>query len=79
MQQCLNDSLAKGGLVPVASGKGHDGAISIQREDAVLWVVRLADGETVELPSSVSSHLFVARVVPLLRWRAIWGQATQYV
>lgn len=60
-QMDINNSLAKGGLVPVASGKGHDGAISIQQEDAVLWAARLAEGETVELPSSVSSHLFVAR------------------
>lgn len=60
-QMDINDALAKGGLVPVASGKGHDGAISIQQKDAVLWVARLADGESVELPSSVSSHVFVAR------------------
>lgn len=60
-QMDINDALAKGGLVPVASGKGHDGAISIQQKDAVLWAARLADGESVELPSSVSSHVFVAR------------------
>jgi hypothetical protein len=79
MQQCLNDSLAKGGLVPAASGKGHDGALSIQQEDAVLWAARLAEGETVELPSSVSSHVFVARGGAALEEAGDLGQATQYV
>lgn len=57
----INAELDKGGLVPVASGQGHDTAISIQQRDAVLWVARLQPGEQVELPSSPSSHVFVAR------------------
>ena len=57
----LNDALAGGGFVPVASGRGHDGAIGIHQRDAVMWVGRLADGETVDLPDAPFVHLFVAR------------------
>jgi redox-sensitive bicupin YhaK (pirin superfamily) len=57
----LSPSLAAGGLVAVASGRGHEGAISIHQRDAVMWVGRLADGETVEIPSAPFVHLFVAR------------------
>ena len=37
----VNDRLAGGGLVPVASGRGHDGAIHIHQQGAVMWVGRL--------------------------------------
>ena len=37
-QRDLNDALGGGGLVPVASGQGHDGAVSIHQRDAVLFV-----------------------------------------
>ena len=40
----INDELAKGGLVPIASGPGHDAAISIRQRDAVLWGGRLQPG-----------------------------------
>lgn len=53
--------LARGGLVPVASGQGHDAAISIRQRDAVLWVGRLGDGEVVNVPDGERVHLFVAR------------------
>ncbi|MGZ8383943.1 MAG: pirin family protein [Nitrospira sp.] len=56
----INGYLAKGGLVPVASGKGHDGAISIRQKGAVLWGGRLLPGETVEVPESAHVHLYVA-------------------
>lgn len=56
----LNDELAGGGLVPVASGRGHDSAITIHQEHAAMWVARLADGESVDLPASPFVHLFVA-------------------
>lgn len=56
----VNALLAAGGLVPVASGKGHDSAISIRQRDAVLWVGRLAADETVNLPDDRHVHLFVA-------------------
>ncbi|MFI5047455.1 MAG: pirin family protein, partial [Acidimicrobiia bacterium] len=41
-QRDVNDLLAGGGLVPVASGQGHEGAITIHQRDAVLWAARLA-------------------------------------
>jgi len=57
----IGAELARGGLVPVASGRGHDAAISIRQRDAVLYAARLADGETVALPDAPYVHLFVAR------------------
>jgi redox-sensitive bicupin YhaK (pirin superfamily) len=57
----INDELAKGGLVPVASGQGHDSAISIQQKDAVLWAGRLAAGEATRVPDGANVHLFVAK------------------
>jgi redox-sensitive bicupin YhaK (pirin superfamily) len=55
----INDELAKGGLVPIASGKGHDTAISIRQHDAVLWGGRLQAGETVTIPDDRHVHVFV--------------------
>lgn len=57
----MNDRLAAGGLVAVASGRGHQGAITIHQRDAVMWVARLAPGETTDLPDAPFVHLFVAR------------------
>lgn len=57
----VNGYLAKGGLVPVVSGKGHDGAISIRQKGAVLWAGRLLPGETVTMPDNAQVHLFVAK------------------
>jgi redox-sensitive bicupin YhaK (pirin superfamily) len=57
----INDSLAKGGLVPIASGRGHDAAISIRQRGAVLWGGRLTPGESVAVPDDRHVHLFVAR------------------
>ena len=56
----INAELAKGGIVPVASGRGHDAAISIRQRDAVLWAGRLAAGESVAVPDSAKAHVFVA-------------------
>ena len=56
----INAELAKGGLVPIASGQGHDAAISIHQRDAVLWGGRLAAGESVSLPDDPHVHTFVA-------------------
>ncbi|HEX2046768.1 MAG TPA: pirin family protein [Acidimicrobiales bacterium] len=44
-----------------ASGRGHDAAISIRQEGAVLWGGRLRPGETAAVPDARSAHLFVAR------------------
>ena len=57
----INDQLATGGLVPVASGQGHDAAISIQQEDAVLWAARMQPGNTVVVPDAAFGHIFVAK------------------
>jgi redox-sensitive bicupin YhaK (pirin superfamily) len=57
----INGELAGGGLVPIASGRGHDAAISIRQEGAVLWGGRLQPGEAVAVPDARMAHLFVAR------------------
>lgn len=57
----INSHLARGGLVPLASGKGHQSAIQIRQKDAVLWVGRLKPGETVKIPDARYIHLYVAR------------------
>ena len=59
-QRDINDALAAGQLVPIASGKGHDGAVAIHQRDAVLWGGRLTAGTTVELPIDEHVHAFVA-------------------
>lgn len=38
----VNERLDAGGLVPVASGRGHEGAIAIHQAGAAMWVARLA-------------------------------------
>ncbi len=60
-QRDLSDALAAGGLVAVASGQGHDGAVTIHQHDAVLWAARLDEGTSVEVPSDEFVHVFVAR------------------
>jgi redox-sensitive bicupin YhaK (pirin superfamily) len=46
-------------LVPVASGRGHDGAVAIHQRDAVLWVARLGAGNRVTVPDATHVHVFV--------------------
>jgi hypothetical protein len=55
----VNGELARGGLVPIASGTGHDAAISIRQRDAVLYGGRLQAGEGVTLPDDRHVHVFV--------------------
>src|SRR5262249_29857329 len=57
----INGELAKGGLVPVASGRGHEAAISFQQRGAVLWAGRLKGGEVVRVPDAPFVHVFIAR------------------
>ncbi|MDH3752655.1 MAG: pirin family protein [Acidimicrobiia bacterium] len=57
----VNEALAGGHLVAVASGQGHDGAIALNQRGAVMWVGRLVADESVELPDAPFVHLFVAR------------------
>jgi hypothetical protein len=59
----IPDAELRAGLVPVASGMSkHDGeaAIRIGNGDAALYAARLASGESVQLPSALYLHLFVA-------------------
>jgi quercetin 2,3-dioxygenase len=57
----INPELDKGGLVPIASGRGHNAAIAIRQQGAVLWGGRLKPGETVTVPDGQFVHLYVAR------------------
>jgi redox-sensitive bicupin YhaK (pirin superfamily) len=59
-QRDLNDALAAGGLVVVASGQDHAGAISIHQRDAVFSVGRLDPGVDVTIPDAPHVHVFVA-------------------
>jgi redox-sensitive bicupin YhaK (pirin superfamily) len=60
-QRDINGELSRGGLVPLASGRGHDAAISIRQENAVLWVGRLAAGERLALPAAPFNHVYVVK------------------
>jgi redox-sensitive bicupin YhaK (pirin superfamily) len=57
----INSELDNGGLVPIASGRGHDAAISIRQRGAVLYGGRLQPGETVAVPQDRHVHVFVPR------------------
>jgi len=56
----LNDALATGELIPIASGKGHPNAITIHQHDAVLWGARLQPGTSATVPADAHVHVFVA-------------------
>ncbi len=57
----INSQLDRGGLVPVASGRGHDAAISIRQDGAVLLAGRLRPDESVRLPDAPFVHVYVAK------------------
>jgi quercetin 2,3-dioxygenase len=57
----INSELSKGGLVPVASGRGDEAAISLRQRGAVLLAGRLQAGQTVTLPADRFVHLYVPR------------------
>lgn len=57
----INGELEKGNLVPIASGRGHEAAISIRQHDAVLWGGRLRPGEEIQVPDAPYVHLFIAK------------------
>jgi quercetin 2,3-dioxygenase len=59
-QRDVNAELDKGGLRPIASGSGHQGAITIHQRDATLWGARLQPTETTTMKDGVHVHLFVA-------------------
>ncbi|MDQ6649988.1 MAG: pirin family protein [Actinomycetota bacterium] len=53
--------LGAGRLVPVASGRGHDGALRLRQRAAVLYAARLTPAATVQLPAAPWVHLYVAQ------------------
>jgi redox-sensitive bicupin YhaK (pirin superfamily) len=57
----INAQLAKGGLVPVASGRGHHSAITIRQKDATLWAARMSPNDTVRLMDAPYLHVYVAK------------------
>jgi redox-sensitive bicupin YhaK (pirin superfamily) len=57
----ISHELEKGGLVPIASGRGHNAAISIRQKGAVLWGGRLKPGEKVTIPESRFAHVYIAK------------------
>jgi redox-sensitive bicupin YhaK (pirin superfamily) len=57
----INAPLDRGGLVAIASGRGHAAAITIRQRGAVLWGGRLKPGEGVRVPDAPFVHVFVAR------------------
>jgi redox-sensitive bicupin YhaK (pirin superfamily) len=61
MELDINSQLDRGGLVPVASGRGHDAAISIRQDGAALWAGRLKPREALTLPDAPFMHVYVAR------------------
>jgi hypothetical protein len=56
----LNNQLADGRLVRIASGKDHEHTVHIHQRDAELWGGRLPAGTTVTLPVDQHVHVFVA-------------------
>lgn len=57
----MNDALAGGELVAVASGQGHEGAIKLHQAEAVMYVGRPAAGQDVVVADAPKAHVFVAR------------------
>ena len=57
----INRDLEKGGLTPIASGRGHEAAISIKQRGAVLWGGRLKPAESVQVPDAPYVHLLIAK------------------
>jgi len=60
-QRWVADALDAGGLVPIASGQGHEGAVTLHQASAVCWVGRLAAGTTMTMPDAPHVHVYVAR------------------
>ncbi len=57
----VNERLASGELVVVASGRGHDDAITIHQAGAAMHVGRLRPESSVTLPDAPFVHAYVAR------------------
>jgi redox-sensitive bicupin YhaK (pirin superfamily) len=57
----VGEQLDAGGLFPIASGVGHEGAVAIHQRGAVLWGGRLGTRESARAPDVPHTHVFVAR------------------
>ena len=57
----ISSELGRGGLVPTASGRGHEAAISIRQKSAVLWAGRLSPGRALNVPDAPFVQIYVAR------------------
>jgi redox-sensitive bicupin YhaK (pirin superfamily) len=60
-QTDVTADLDSGSLFPIASGKGHDGAVHLHQAGAVLWGGRIRPATTVDVPTDRHVHVFVAR------------------
>ena len=60
-QTDVTAELDSGNLFPIASGQGHEGAVTIHQRGAVLWGGRLTAGAKVDVPTDRHIHFFVAR------------------
>jgi quercetin 2,3-dioxygenase len=70
----INPQLDKGGLVPIASGRGHNAAIQIRQKGAVLWGGRLKAGEITKLPDAPFLHVYVAKGKAALEGAGVLAQ-----
>ena len=59
-QHDVNDQLAEGELVAVASGTG-DGGVRIHQRDATLWAARPRSDATLKVPDAPRVHVFVTK------------------
>lgn len=60
-QRDRSTALASGGLVAIASGRGHEGAVRLHQRGATLWGGRLQAGESVGLPDAPFLFVYLAR------------------
>jgi len=56
----ISAELESGELVPIASGKQHESAITIHQRGAVLWGAQLIAGKRIDVPDDRHVHVFVA-------------------
>ena len=56
----VGTAMAKGGLVPIASGREKDASILIRQKHATLWAGRLKPSERVTVPTAPFVHVYVA-------------------
>lgn len=67
----INPQLSRGGLVPVASGRGLDGAIRLRQRRATLWAGRLGPADEVAVPEARLAHIYLARGAAVVDGQAL--------